>query len=354
MAIFFARKLLKWHLENPRLLPWGDEERNPYHIWLSEIIMQQTRIEQGAKYYHGLINAFPTLEDLAAATSDEVMRQWQGLGYYTRARNLHKAAKHIVQNLNGLFPDSYSGLLDLPGIGPYSAAAIASFAFGHRHVVVDGNVKRVIARFAGIHTSIDDAWTHKTILELATTYMKDVSPAIFNQAIMNFGALVCKPKLALCSICPLSTRCYAFQNHMVYELPLRSKKKLNRVRHFHFILLCYRGKILLHRRDQKDIWQGLFVPPIIETASSKTPSVKGLHSFVLSLVGHNSFEERKSFLPVTQQLSHQTIIGRFVLLQLNSTPGKLSTDFVWANKKTLQDFAKPKMVADFVKLNGVL
>src|SRR4030095_3813963 len=176
MAHFFTGAILQWHYDNPRPLPWSGESPDPYRIWLSEIIMQQTRIEQGTKYYLNFIQSFPTIQALSEATPDEVMRLWQGLGYYTRARNLHKTARYIVQHLNSRFPETYEDLLKLPGIGPYSAAAISSFAFGQRHAVVDGNVKRVIARFSGIKQSIDDPSTHELILKVTSGFMKNSSP----------------------------------------------------------------------------------------------------------------------------------------------------------------------------------
>ena len=249
MPSFFAKQLLNWQANNPRPLPWDGGPRDPYHIWISEIIMQQTRIEQGAPYYLRFIARFPTVQSLAAAPVDDVLHSWQGLGYYTRARNIHKAAQHIVSTYNGVFPKTYDDLLSLPGIGPYSAAAIASFAYGLRFPVVDGNVKRVIARFAGITESIDDNRVHEKIKMIAADFMKGVSPGAFNQAIMNFGAIICKPGVALCDICPLSKMCFAFHHEMVESLPVRSKKKSNTLRHFHFLVLHYNGKMLLQRRD---------------------------------------------------------------------------------------------------------
>ncbi len=344
MASFFARTLLRWHNDNPRPLPWTDEAPDPYRIWLSEVIMQQTRIDQGTAYYLRFINRFPTIQSLSAASLDEVMRLWQGLGYYTRARNLHKAARYIIQELDGHFPDTYDGLLALPGIGTYSAAAISSFAFGRRHVVVDGNVKRIIARYAGIDHSIDDASTYDEIREIATGFMKGVSPALFNQAIMNFGALVCKPKSALCDSCPLSKKCYALQHDMVYELPVRSKKKMNRIRYFHFVIFQYRGKILLQRREDKDIWRGLFVPPLLEKKSTRTPSLAQLHSFAKKVIGHSNFEWVQTSSSVQQLLSHQTIHGRFIHVRLLSLPKKLSEEYVWVSNKNLHRYGKPKMI----------
>lgn len=345
MPSTFAKQLLHWQAANPRPLPWDGGPRDPYHIWISEIIMQQTRIEQGAPYYLKFVGRFPTVKSLADAPLDEVLRYWQGLGYYTRARNVHKAAIYINQQSGGAFPDSYEGLLALPGIGPYSAAAIASFAFGLSYPVVDGNVKRVIARYEGITSSIDAATTHNAIRDTASKYMKGVSPGAFNQAIMNFGALVCKPANPGCATCPLSRRCYALQNGMVASIPVRSKKKSVVFRYFHFIVLMWRGKILLQRREAKDIWQGLYTPPLLERKASRAPSVKQLGSFVENITGLSGVEVIESSHAQQQLLSHQTIVGRFHFIRLMSPPVALADSYVWVTKKTIDNFARPKMIA---------
>ncbi|HUR31818.1 MAG TPA: A/G-specific adenine glycosylase [Saprospiraceae bacterium] len=344
---WFTKVLLKWHRDNPRPLPWSNGSRNPYHIWLSEIIMQQTRIEQGTSYYLRFIKRYPTVFDLARASQDEVMQMWEGLGYYTRARNLHKAAKFIAENLDGKFPESYEGLLSLPGIGPYSAAAISSFAFGHHHVVVDGNVKRLVSRYSGVTESIDEPQTHEKIRKIAFDFMNGAPPDVFNQAIMNFGALVCKPK-PLCNECPLAVKCYAHQHNLSSILPARTKKKLNRTRYFHFIVIHYRGKMLLQRRESNDIWKGLFAPPLLEQKSARAPSKSQVASFIENNIGHACFEHVKSSNPIQQLLTHQTIIGRYYHMKLLCSPKKLPESFVWVNDKTIHSLGKPKMVADQV------
>ena len=349
MPSFFAKHLLTWQVNNPRPLPWDGGPRDPYHIWISEIIMQQTRIEQGAPYYLRFIARFPSVQSLAAAPVDDVLHSWQGLGYYTRARNIHKAAQHIVTMLKGVFPDTYEGLLSLPGIGPYSAAAIASFAYGHRYSVVDGNVKRVIARFCGITESIDDTVVHEKIKTITGDLMKGVPPGEFNQAIMNFGAIICKPGAPLCNVCPLSKKCFALQHDMVELLPVRSKKKTNTIRHFHFLVIRYNGKMLLQRRDEKDIWRGLYTPLLIESSSTRKPSLSSIKSCVSNVFGDISFDIKESSSAVRQLLSHQTIIGRFHTIQLTSKPNKISDAYVWVTKKTINDFGKPKMVVEMIE-----
>lgn len=344
MPSFFANRLLHWQANNPRPLPWDGGPRDPYHIWISEIIMQQTRIEQGAPYYLKFVNRFPNVKSLADAPIDEVLRYWQGLGYYTRARNVHKAALYITQQLGGIFPESYEGLLALPGIGPYSAAAISSFAFGLPYPVVDGNVKRVIARFSGITLSIDETPVHEQIRSITSGLMKGASPGAFNQAIMNFGAIVCKPSNPLCNLCPLSRKCYALQNDMVPVLPVRSKKKKVVFRHFHFVVLTWRDKVLLQRRDTKDIWQGLYTPPLMERKAPRAPSLKQFESFVENTTGLSGLSLLHSSPALQQLLSHQTIVGRFHFMRLLSPPHALDDSFVWVTEKSIDNYARPKMI----------
>ena len=307
--------------------------------------MQQTRVEQGTSYYLRFIEKYPTVHDLAKAHHDEVMHMWEGLGYYTRARNLHKAAKYIVENLDGNFPDTYEGLLQLPGIGPYSAAAISSFAYGHRHVVVDGNVKRLIARYAGIVESIDDPSTHEKIKTVASDFMNGAAPEVFNQAIMNFGALVCKPKPD-CINCPLAVKCYAHKHNLSSSLPVRTKKKLNRIRYFHFIVIHYRGKILMQRREENDIWKGLYSPPLIERSSLHKPQLNLIETFICNIAGHQKVKLHHSAGPYKQALSHQTIHGKFHHAELLKAPVTLNEEFIWVNETDIHSVGKPKMVVE--------
>jgi A/G-specific adenine glycosylase len=349
MRSFFTQQLLKWHADHPRPLPWTGGPRDPYHIWISEVIMQQTRIEQGAPYYHRFISLFPSVESLAATSIDDVLFAWQGLGYYTRARNLHKAATYMVNHLHGKFPVSYDGLLDLPGIGHYSAAAIASFAYGLPYPVVDGNVKRLMSRFVGIREAIDTPATHELIRQHAATNMKGESPAVFNQAIMNFGALVCKPKNPDCPVCPLHQKCFAFQNNQVASLPAKSKMKSIRLRYFHFLVIHYRHSILFERRDQKDIWNGLFILPYLENHSARKPAEKYFAEKLLADVGHQHFQFNHSSQTSTQLLSHQTIHARFHHFAVTVKPKLATINQYWATKATVSTLAKPKIILDWLK-----
>jgi len=229
--MIFYKTLTHWYLQNKRNLPWRNSN-SPYHIWLSEIILQQTRVSQGTPYYLAFVKTFPTVFDLANATEQEVLKLWQGLGYYSRARNLHKTAQFIANELNGVFPQNYLGLLNLKGVGDYTAAAIASFAYNERVPVVDGNVFRVLARYIGVEEDIANHRTRKTFQALALDLMQAAEPNLFNQAIMEFGALQCVPKNPNCTICPFNGSCYALQKNKVAILPIKSKKAKPIVKHF--------------------------------------------------------------------------------------------------------------------------
>lgn len=348
MPNFFSRILLVWHKENPRPLPWSDGLRNPYFIWLSEIIMQQTRVVQGSAYYLRFISKYPTVQDLASASLDDVMRSWEGLGYYTRARNLHKAANYIVHQIAGQFPDSYAGLLALPGVGPYSAAAISSFAFGLPYAVVDGNVKRVVSRFVGISDSIDEPKTHDRIQTITSGFMRGVEPALFNQSIMNFGALICKPK-PLCDNCPLSKKCFAYQHNLVATIPVRTKKKELVQRYFHFIVIHSRGRILMRRNDEKDIWRGLFSFPFLEKKSMRSPDQKQLSAYVSDLTGQSNHRYVDADKSVYKQLlSHQIIYGRFHHFEVSASPVAKIDECLWVRIADVGNYGKPRMVVDYL------
>ena len=348
----FAKTLLAWHQKNPRPLPWSGRTRDPYPIWLSEVIMQQTRIEQGSSYYISFIEKYPDVQALANAPVDEVLHLWEGLGYYTRARNMHRAAKIIVEDLKGQFPTTYEGLLSLPGIGPYSAAAIASFAYGQKHAVVDGNVKRVLSRFNGIRSSIDTPAIHKRIHQLAQDLIADALPDLFNQAIMNFGALVCKP-VPDCVKCPFTKECYAFKNGLTNKLPVRTKKNENKDRYFHFIFIHYRDRFLMFRRNGKDIWHSLYTPPHIEARSLRAPAAQRILSSIEEWTGQSQSTLLPSGGTCKQKLSHQNIHAKFHHVQLLKKPRKTTDHFIWVDKKSSAHLAKPKMIVEKIKEMGV-
>jgi A/G-specific adenine glycosylase len=261
---FFRKNLLEWYDSNPRYLPWKDD-KNPYSIWLSEIILQQTRVEQGTPYYHRFLDAFPTVHDLANAEEDEVLKLWSGLGYYSRARNLHKTAKIISSDFQGVFPRDKNILLTLKGIGDYTASAIVSFAFDLPHAVVDGNVMRVISRFAGVEGKVNDSFFKKSISNLAQQYLSKEEPAAFNQAIMNFGALFCTPRNPDCKNCPFNKKCVAYSLGDVHRFPERAIKKEKKIRHLFFLHFEENNEIGIVRLPETDIWAGLFSLPCLES-----------------------------------------------------------------------------------------
>lgn len=260
---FFRNALLDWHAGHHRPMPWKGE-RDPYKIWLSEVILQQTRVEQGLPYYEKFVAAYPTVRQLAEAPLDEVLKLWEGLGYYSRARNLYEAAGFIHRELDGKFPDTYAGIRKLKGVGDYTAAAIASFAYDLPHAVLDGNVYRVLARFFGIETPVDTTAAKKEFAALAGQLLDPARPGACNQAIMDFGASQCTPRQAACIACPLRSRCAAFLSARVDALPVKSKTLTRRERFFAYAVFYHRDKVWVRQRSDKDIWQNLYEFPLLE------------------------------------------------------------------------------------------
>jgi A/G-specific adenine glycosylase len=266
MPHFFTQQLLLWAAQHPRPLPWKGE-RDPYKIWLSEVILQQTRVEQGLPYYERFVAQYPSIRELADASEDELFKLWEGLGYYSRARNLHATAKHIAYDLNGLFPSTYEGIRALKGVGDYTAAAIASFAFDLPHAVLDGNVYRVLARFFGIEMPTDTPTAKRTFAAIAQELLDLEQPAAFNQAIMDFGATWCTPRQPQCGDCPMRSACKALQMGKVLELPFKSKKISKKERFFCYFLVQYQGSTFVRKREDRDIWKGLWEFPLREADS---------------------------------------------------------------------------------------
>jgi A/G-specific adenine glycosylase len=338
---YFTTQLLKWNtIDNDRELPWKNEQ-DPYKIWLSEIILQQTRAEQGRPYYEKFIHNYPDIKQLAAAPDDEVFRLWQGLGYYNRCRNLLAAARAVTADYDGRFPKTYETILALKGIGPYTAAAIASFAFQLPYAVLDGNVFRVLSRYFGIDTPIDSTDGKVQFQELADDLMDKEQPAAFNQAIMDFGASVCTPKLPRCGECPLSKNCIALKQEMIALLPVKSKKLMVKERAFHYLVLTTEDEIYLQQRNQKDIWQGLYEFFLIETAGDyqSTATWESLLPFVKDRVD-SDFENR-------QKLTHQLIKSTFHLIRLHTKPDSLLQG-IWVKKDLLKNYPFPKTILSFL------
>lgn len=262
-CLFFRHHLLGWAAGHLRPMPWKGE-RDPYKIWLSEIILQQTRVEQGLPYYNKFVAAYPTVRHLADATEDELFKNWEGLGYYSRARNLHQTAKKVAYEFDSRFPDTYESIRELKGVGDYTAAAIASFAYNLPHAVLDGNVYRVLARFFGISTPTDTPAAKKEFTRLANEVLDPEQPGVFNQAIMDFGAMHCSPQNPKCHVCPLQTGCVAYREGKVNEWPVKSKALVKKERFFCYFVFNAGGDTFVRKRSEKDIWHGLFDFPALE------------------------------------------------------------------------------------------
>ncbi|PZX44339.1 A/G-specific DNA-adenine glycosylase [Nonlabens dokdonensis] len=313
----FSQQLIDWYTVNKRSLPWRDT-KNPYFIWLSEVILQQTRVQQGLPYYKSFVKKFPSVENLAHAPQDEVLKLWQGLGYYSRARNLQTAAMQIVDN-NSKFPDNYKDLLQLKGVGEYTAAAIASFAFGESVAVVDGNVYRVLSRIYGIATPINVPAGVKEFKSLAGKLLDQHDPATYNQAIMEFGAIQCVPKSPDCSVCPFQSNCIAYQEQRVKELPVKLKKtKVKNLFHHYLVIQTPSKKTVLHQRDNSSIWAGLFEFPYIEAQGALLPQEIIEEKFFKELVGESRFRESVyNQQPIIHKLSHRKVHAYFWIIELD-------------------------------------
>jgi A/G-specific adenine glycosylase len=343
----FSEKLIKWYHHHKRDLPWR-ETTDPYKIWLSEVILQQTRVAQGLEYYHTFAEYFPTVNDLADAEEDLVLRLWQGLGYYSRARNLHKAAKIVVAQHAGQFPTDYSNLLTLPGIGEYTAAAVSSFSANEVRAVLDGNVFRVLARFFGIREPINSSKGKKTFLTLANDIIDADNPALYNQAIMEFGALQCKPKNPDCAICPINDTCYAFAHTEVAVFPLKIKNAKSRDRYFNYFIIREGDHILVNRRGKGDIWQHLHDFPLIETTAELEPGSWVDHEEIVQTFGSNLIFKYVS-APYKHVLSHQNIYARF--FEITGTTINLDENNAWDYVliKDLDKLAKSKLIVSFLE-----
>jgi A/G-specific adenine glycosylase len=316
----FTNLLIEWYLQNKRDLPWRNTT-NPYPIWLSEIILQQTRVAQGMPYFYTFLESFPTVKELALADEQQVLKLWQGLGYYSRARNLHQTAQYIVRQLDGVFPNSYAGLIQLKGIGEYTAAAIASFAYNEPVPVVDGNVFRVISRYFGIESDISAGKTKKEFTALAAELLSKEQPALFNQAIMEFGALQCVPKNPNCENCIFNSSCVALQKGLVGQLPFKSKKIKTRKRYFNYIVLQdKKGNTKIQQRTDKGIWHNLYEFPLLETTQEEgfetiAPLIKNNVDFGASVV---SIQEVNP-ISILHKLSHQHLYIKFWKVTTNNT-----------------------------------
>lgn len=341
---FFNSRLINWYHENKRELPWR-ETTDPYTIWISEIILQQTRVDQGYNYFLRFIERFPNIQALAEAHEDEVMKYWQGLGYYSRARNLHAAAKSI----NDTFPDTYEGVLALKGVGEYTAAAICSISYGMPYPVVDGNVYRVISRFMGIETPIDSGQGKKEINEWANRLIDRKQPALYNQAIMDFGALMCTPKSPACVECPLADRCVALANGLVTKLPVKKNKTKVTNRYFNYIYVHAGEYTYIHKRTGNDIWKNLFEFPLIETSQPLTEEeFIALPEFRNLIAEGESPVIKLSLRQVKHVLSHRVIYADFYEVTLPEITHSFSA-YKRIKKDELDQYAISRLVQIFLE-----
>ena len=343
----FSGKILDWYHQNKRSLPWR-ESINPYKIWLSEIILQQTRVAQGTPYYLRFVEEFPTVHHMAKASEEEVLKLWQGLGYYSRARNLHTTAKIVVNQYNGNFPDTYKELLKLKGVGDYTASAISSICFNEPQAVVDGNVYRVLSRYFGIDIPINSTEGIKYFKSLAENVMDINDIRDYNQGIMEFGAIQCSPKKPLCLHCTLSESCVALQKGIVDQLPVKLKKTKVRNRYFNYLIPIYKdtdGNLFtnLQQRKGKGIWQNLWEFPLLESNSIlEMEDVNNRYKEVLGGIDEVELLEFNE-VAIIHKLSHQHLHTKFWILNTNSEiPNQISIE-------KIKEFPVPVLIADFIK-----
>lgn len=342
----FSKVLIKWYLQNKRDLPWRKTD-NPYLIWLSEIMLQQTRVAQGMPYFMSFTSAFPTVFDLAAANEEQVLKLWQGLGYYSRARNLHKTAQYVANELSGVFPGNYNELLKLKGVGEYTAAAIASFSYNEAVPVVDGNVFRVLSRYFDVETDIAAAASKKEFSALAFELMPKNNPAVFNQAIMEFGALQCVPKSPNCGICVFNTSCAALQKKKVDILPVKSKKLKVRNRYFNYLVVSDENdNTIIQKRTSKGIWHNLYEFPLIETDAPEdfdfiaTNIQKGFFK-KNNVIGIEDCNDKS----IIHKLSHQHLHIKFWKIRVDGTIEN------GVDATTLKSFPFPIVIFNFIESN---
>jgi len=348
----FTDPIYEWYSANQRNLPWRNVS-DPYLIWISETILQQTRIAQGLPYYRRFAGRFPDVKTLAEAPEDELLKLWEGLGYYSRARNLHFAAKSILKNYEGIFPDSYESILRLKGVGYYTAAAVASIAYGLPHAAVDGNVLRVFSRYFGIDLPVDSALGRKTFRDLANEMLLTRDPGMHNQAMMEFGALVCTPKNPGCVNCPLSGSCIAFSTNRITKLPVKSKRNVKTTRFFVFILLESAVHILLEKRIKSDIWKNLYQLPLIETEQQAGDA----EILEIPEIGHILSQPDCRLVKLSpvyiHELTHRRICARFVHVQCVDITC-LDEKFIQVNKEEMYKFAFPVLIKKYLAENNFL
>jgi A/G-specific adenine glycosylase len=340
----FTDELIKWYHSNKRNLPWR-HTTDAYIIWLSEIILQQTRVEQGLPYFYRFAEKYPTVSHFAVAHEDDILKLWQGLGYYSRGRNMLKTARLVQEHYNGKFPEGYDDLIKLKGIGEYTAAAIASFSANEARAVVDGNVYRVLARYFGIDEPINSTIGKKMFQSIANDLLNKEHPGLHNQAMMEFGAMLCKPKNPACGICPVRAGCFAFINNATTALPVKINKVKIRNRFFNYFLIMDGDRILMNKRDESDIWANMYDLPLIETENNLSPGeLINLPEFIEYFGGENTIAE--NFPPKKHILTHQHLFVNFVKLQKSAV--KIKPEWAFLERIKIKKLALPKIIFIFL------
>jgi len=342
----YLEPIYRWYSMNRRDLPWR-KTTDPYKIWISEIILQQTRVTQGIGYYLRFIDHFPDVQHLAKAHEDKVLKLWQGLGYYSRARNLHASAKYIWKELDGKFPDTYSKILKLKGVGPYTAAAIASIAFDQSFPAIDGNIYRIFSRYFGISTPIDSGKGKKEIAEIAKKLMPPKNAGFHNQALMEFGALQCIPKSPDCNCCPVQPNCYAANHNKTAELPVKIKKTKQTQRFFYYYFIKYKHFTYLEKRTKNDIWRNLYQFPLFESGKNLS-EIEILSDNNLPFPSKCNLNVKSVSAQKKHILSHQVIFARLIHVEIKNA-NCLGEHFIQVNQKDISTFAVPKLVEQFIK-----
>ncbi len=349
----FTEILLRWYARHKRDLPWR-HEHDPYRIWVSEIILQQTRVVQGTGYYLRFLEKFPDIFSLAAASVEQVLKVWEGLGYYSRARNMHETARQIVRDKRGVFPDRYDDLIKLKGIGPYTAAAIASFAFGEAVPVVDGNVFRVLSRYFALKDPLDTADGKKRVTRLARRLMPAQQAGDFNQAVMEFGALQCVPAQPDCDICPLRNDCRARKQNLVEKLPVRSKSPGITSRYLHYLVWINNGMILVKQRNKKDIWHKLYDFPEIVTGRGDDPQKVFAVFLQKNELPGDMINNMRASGPVTHQLTHRKIHARFYHIHADTWPPDPEGEYLKVPLRDIRSLAFPRLITSYMENHPAL
>ncbi len=344
MKKLFSHNILSWYKKSARSIPWRNTG-DPYKTWISEIIMQQTRVEQGTPYYLRFVEKFPDIYSLSEATEDDLLSVWQGLGYYSRALNLKKSAQIIMRKHNGVFPKTYPEILELKGIGPYTAGAISSISFGIAMPAIDGNVKRVISRYLGLTENVDKQIGVKLILEFLKSEISEKSPGDFNQALMEIGSLICKPKLYLCESCPLNDSCVAYSKNLQEEIPVKTLKKKPIKVHSNFMILANSKGYLCYKRDNSSIWKGLYEFPNMPSKSELVSPPEWVKDFPF-LNSHELILD--STISIKHQLSHRTIFAKFWVYQNAETNIVAEKKYLWLKGMQLSEKGIPQLIKKFI------